>query len=75
MIKACDCTVAGRITAKSAAASKDKKPSMEVPFGTKSNGAAFQDKLYGKGQRLHNRAGKKSELVRCSVCTKTTLHV
>lgn len=27
----------------------------------------FQDKKYGRGQRLHNEAGKDSKL-RCTVC-------
>lgn len=36
-----------------------------LPCNCKSD---FQDREYGKGMRLHNKAGKNGDKYRCTVC-------
>lgn len=68
IVQHCGCTVAGKITVKSAAVKNDMKPAIEVGFATRNNGAAFQDARYGKGNRLFNTSHKDKDNARCSVC-------
>lgn len=65
----CDCTSATELTVKSAATKFEMAPKGEIPWQNRTNGAEYQDKKYGKGNRLHNIRRKGSVIgATCTVC-------
>lgn len=70
-VRSCDC-----VAIESFLAGSGKRPEcrvkVTVPWMNRTNGTEYQDKKYGKGQRLHN-INEKKKTATCTCCGRTKM--